>query len=86
MLRKSVMLKFHRVGCGLAGVAAGEGGYMDSQHNCAEQGKVVEPLAKKPYAEPVLVALGSFSELTMTVGSRGNNDGGKQSGRKSTRY
>lgn len=59
---------------------------MDSPHDSAGKGKVLEPLAKKPYTEPVLVPLGSFSELTMTVGSRGNNDGGKQAGRKSTRY
>jgi hypothetical protein len=59
---------------------------MDSPQNSVGKGKALEPLAKKPYAEPVLVALGSFSELTMSVGSRGNNDGGKQGGRKSTRF
>lgn len=66
-------------------MAGGKGGSMDSQPDRDENGKVVKPLPKKPYAEPVLLALGSFSELTMTVGGRGNNDGGRQSGRKSTR-
>lgn len=58
---------------------------MDAQHNCDEDDRGVKSLRKRPYAEPVLVALGSFSELTLNVGSRGNNDGGRQSGRRSTR-
>lgn len=58
---------------------------MGSQHSRDENDTVLKPVQKKPYVEPVLLALGSFSELTMTVGSRGNNDGGRQSGRKSTR-
>lgn len=58
---------------------------MDTQHDSGEGDCVVQSPPKKPYAEPVLVVLGSFSELTLSVGGRGNRDGGKQSGRKSTR-
>lgn len=59
---------------------------MDAQHDCDENDKAGKPLPKRPYVAPVLLPLGSFRELTMTVGGRGNNDGGKQHGRKSTRY
>jgi len=58
---------------------------MDAQHNCNEDDRCDPPRPKKPYAAPVLVALGSFSELTLTVGSLGRNDGGSQRGRRSTR-
>jgi hypothetical protein len=66
-------------------VAGREENFMDAQHNCDEDDRGVKSLRKRPYAEPVLVALGSFSELTLNVGSRGKNDGGRQSGRRSTR-
>lgn len=58
---------------------------MDSQHNRDEDDRIVKSLSKKPYAPPVLLVLGSFKELTLTVGNRGNNDGGRQHGRRSTR-
>jgi hypothetical protein len=59
---------------------------MDRQHNCDEDDRVAEVRPKKPYAAPVLLALGSFSELTLQVGPNGRDDGGKQRGRKSTRF
>jgi hypothetical protein len=59
---------------------------MDAQHDCDANDKAGKSLPKKPYAAPVLLPLGSFRNLTMTVGGRGNNDGGKQGGRKSTRF
>jgi hypothetical protein len=59
---------------------------MDAQHNGDEDDSVVKSLSKKPYAPPVLLALGSFSELTLAVGDRGKDDGGRQRGRRSTRY
>ena len=59
---------------------------MDAQHNCDEDDRVVKSLPKKPYAQPVLLALGSFRELTLTVGTNGREDGGSQRGRRSTRF
>jgi hypothetical protein len=59
---------------------------MNAQHNCDENEKAGRSLPKRPYVAPVLLPLGSFKDLTLTVGGRGNNDGGKQSGRKSTRF
>jgi len=59
---------------------------MDAQHNCDEGGEAVKSLSKKPYAEPVLLVLGSFSDLTLAVGPNGKSDGGSQRGRKSTRF
>jgi len=40
---------------------------------------------KRAYSKPVLLRLGTFNDLTQTVGSLGNNDGGHQRGRRSTR-
>ncbi len=59
---------------------------MDTQHKCDEGGEAVKSPSKKPYAEPVLLVLGSFSDLTLTIGPSGNNDGGSQRGRRSTRF
>jgi len=73
------------VACYRSFVAGREENFMDARHNCDEDDRGVKSPPKRPYAEPVLVALGSFSELTLNVGSRGNNDGGRQSGRRSTR-
>ena len=58
---------------------------MDDRHNRDAEGGSVQALAKRPYAEPVLLELGSFADLTLNVGSRGLSDGGRQSGRRSTR-
>lgn len=62
---------------------------MDTQHKCDEGdegGEAVKSPSKKPYAEPVLLVLGSFSDLTLTIGPSGKNDGGSQRGRRSTRF
>ena len=59
---------------------------MDTQHKCDEGGEAVRSLSKKPYVEPVLLVLGSFSDLTLKIGPNGNNDGGSQRGRRSTRF
>jgi len=62
---------------------------MDTQHKCDEGdegGEAVKPLSKKPYAEPVLLVLGSFSDLTLNIGPNGRDDGGSQRGRRSTRF
>ena len=67
-------------------VAGKRADFMDAQQNCDEDDRVVKSLPKRPYAEPVLLALGSFSELTLTVGPNGRSDGGSQRGRKSTRF
>jgi len=67
-------------------VAAGKrGSFMDSQNESNEDDQVVKPRPKRPYSKPVLLSLGTFSELTQTVGNLGNNDGGHQRGRRSTR-
>ncbi|MFN4016629.1 MAG: lasso RiPP family leader peptide-containing protein [Reyranella sp.] len=58
---------------------------MDAQHECDEGERVEQSRPKKPYTAPLLVALGSFSELTLTVGALGHDDGGRQRGRRSTR-
>ena len=58
---------------------------MDSQNESNEDDQVVKPRPKRPYSKPVLLSLGTFSELTQTVGNLGNNDGGRQRGRRSTR-
>jgi hypothetical protein len=58
---------------------------MDAQHGPDGDDRGVKTPSKKPYAPPVLLTLGSFSELTLTVGDRGNNDGGRQRDRRSTR-
>lgn len=60
--------------------------FMDTQHKCDEGGEVVKSPSKKPYAEPVLLVLGSFSDLTLAIGPNGKNDGGSQRGRRSTRF
>ena len=60
--------------------------FMDRHHKCDEGGEAVKSPSKKPYAEPMLLALGSFSDLTLTIGPSGNNDGGSQRGRRSTRF
>jgi hypothetical protein len=44
-----------------------------------------EASPKKPYAEPVLVDMGSFKDLTLATGSQGATDGGHQNRRKNTR-
>lgn len=67
-------------------VAAGrKGKFMGSQNEVEDDDRVVKPQPKKPYTKPVLLRLGTFSELTQTVGSLGSNDGGNQRGRRSTR-
>lgn len=67
-------------------VATGKKGkIMASQNECNEEQRVVKPQPKRPYSKPVLLTLGTFGELTQTVGSLGNNDGGNQRGRRSTR-
>jgi len=58
---------------------------MDSQDTPYGDDRVAKSLSKKPYAPPVLLVLGSFSELTLTVGHDGRNDGGRQGWRRSTR-
>jgi len=58
---------------------------MGSQNKANEDDRDVKPQPKRPYVKPVLLTMGTFGELTQTVGTRGSNDGGKQSGRKSTR-
>jgi hypothetical protein len=58
---------------------------MASQNEINDDDRVVKPQPKKPYVKPVLLTLGTFSELTQTVGSLGRDDGGKQRGRRSTR-
>lgn len=68
-----------------AGRCGGKGRIMDSQNECNEDERVVKPRPKRPYTKPVLLTLGTFSELTQTVGNLGNNDGGHQRGRRSTR-
>lgn len=59
---------------------------MDTQQTCKEDERVEQSPAKKPYATPVLVVLGTFSELTLSIGPNGHNDGGSQRGRRSTRF
>lgn len=56
---------------------------MDTQHKCDE---AVKSPSKKPYEEPVLLVLGSFSDLTLSIGPNGKSDGGSQRGRRSTRF
>ncbi len=58
---------------------------MDDRNNRDASGGSIQAPKKKPYVQPVLQEWGSFQDLTLTVGSRGRSDGGKQSGRKSTR-
>ena len=58
---------------------------MDTQHDDNKGDRADQALQKKTYEAPVLLVLGSFSELTLTVGNRGSNDGGRQGGRRSTR-
>lgn len=67
-------------------VAGEKAVYMDTQHKCEEGGEAVKSPSKKPYAEPVLLVLGSFSDLTLTIGPSGKSDGGSQRGRRSTRF
>ena len=67
-------------------VAGEKAVFMDTQHKCDEGGEAVKSPSKKPYAEPVLLVLGSFSDLTLTIGPSGKNDGGSQRGRRSTRF
>lgn len=58
---------------------------MDARHESDEGDRIVKPQPKRPYTKPVLLTLGTFSELTRAVGSLGNNDGGNQRNRRSTR-
>lgn len=58
---------------------------MDYQTEGDEDDRGVKPQPKRPYTKPVLLRLGTFGELTQTVGSLGQNDGGSQRGRRSTR-
>lgn len=58
---------------------------MGSQDESDEGDPAAKPQPKKPYTKPVLLSLGTFSDLTQTVGSLGHDDGGKQRGRRSTR-
>lgn len=59
---------------------------MDTQHKRDEGGEAVKSLSKKPYVEPALLVLGSFSDLTLKIGPNGKADGGSQRGRRSTRF
>lgn len=58
---------------------------MESQNECNEDDGVAKPRPKRPYSQPVLLRLGTFNDLTQTVGTLGKNDGGSQRGRRSTR-
>lgn len=58
---------------------------MVTQHDDKKGDRADRSLQKKPYEAPVLLVLGSFNELTLTVGDRGSNDGGRQGRRRSTR-
>lgn len=59
---------------------------MDTQHKCDDGGEAVKSPSRKPYVEPVLLVLGSFSDLTLKIGPNGKDDGGSMRGRKSTRF
>lgn len=36
-----------------------------------------QPITKRPYSAPVLVAWGSLRDITLAIGSHGKSDGGK---------
>jgi hypothetical protein len=45
-------------------------------------GKPVKREPKKPYSKPTLTVYGTVRELTQSVGTRGNLDGGVQLGKR----
>jgi len=57
---------------------------MVAQHSPDGDDRGVKTPSKKPYAPPVLLTLGSFSDVTLTVGNQGSQDGGGRN-RRSTR-
>ena len=59
---------------------------MESRPNGDSDGRSVQASEKKPYSEPVLLDWGSLEDLTLSVGSQGKSDGGKQNNRKKTRF
>lgn len=59
---------------------------MNAQDKGDEGDRVAQSTPRRPYAAPVLVTLGSFSDLTLKIGPNGKDDGGSQRGRRSTRF
>lgn len=58
---------------------------MNTRPNRGTESRDVEASLKKPYAEPVLIDMGSFKDLTLAVGNLGATDGGNKRNQKNTR-
>lgn len=58
---------------------------MNTPHNKDKGSVEAPPKPKEPYTEPVLIDMGTFADVTQSVGRNGNPDGGSQKNMKNTR-